>query len=151
MQRTLPRALAIAAAALLVGGFTAGCASDASEQVSSAAVAVTPSPGVVALADPAAFAATIEEPGVTIVDVRTPAEFAQGHIEGAVNIDLENAASFIDGVSALSPDETYAVYCRSGNRSAEATNYMTGQGFNSVVELRDGIIAWQDAGLPVVQ
>lgn len=151
MQRTRSRVLAIALAALLAGGFTAGCSSDSAEPTSSDAVAVTPSPGVVALVEPNAFAATIEAPGVTVIDVRTPEEFAQGHIEGAVNIDLQDTAAFIEGVAVLNPDDPYAVYCRSGNRSAAATSYLTEQGFVSIVELQDGIVAWEDAGLPVVQ
>ena len=89
------------------------------------------------------------EAGAQIIDVRTPAEFASGHIDGAVNIDV-SAPDFTEQIAELDPAKTYAVYCRSANRSAVATDYMAQQGFGSVYDLTGGIIAWQSAGLPVV-
>ncbi|MDO9590965.1 MAG: rhodanese-like domain-containing protein, partial [Microcella sp.] len=58
------------------------------------------------------------EPGTIVIDVRTPAEFASGHLEGAINIDVQSA-DFDSRISELDADGTYFVYCRSGNRSGQ--------------------------------
>jgi len=103
--------------------------------------------GAVQAVDTQEFA-TVVDSGAAVIDVRTPEEFAAGHIEGAVNIDV-NGPDFDQRVSELDTSETYAVYCRSGNRSV-ATQLMAQQGFTSVYDLSGGIIAWEDTGLPVV-
>lgn len=95
------------------------------------------------------FANVIATPGVQIIDVRTPEEFAEGHIEGAVNYNVQGP-DFADQIAGLDPSGTYAVYCRSGNRSVAAVEYMAGQGINGIFELESGIIGWEEAGLPVV-
>lgn len=87
------------------------------------------------------FAAATEVEGVTVVDVRTPAEFAEGHLPGAVNIDVEDP-SFPAKVAELDPDAQYAVYCRSDNRSRVAIDYMTAAGVAHTVGLEGGIGAW---------
>ena len=99
--------------------------------------------------DPAMFANVVATPGVQIIDVRSPEEFAQGHIEGAVNYNVEGP-DFVAQISALDPMGTYAVYCRSGNRSQVAVNAMSSIGINGIFELESGIISWEDAGFPVV-
>ena len=85
-----------------------------------------------------------------LVDVRTPAEFAAGHIAGATNIDVE-AADFATKIGALDKGAAYALYCRSGNRSGVAMQAMLSSGFTHVFHLGGGIGAWQSAGQPVVQ
>lgn len=90
------------------------------------------------------FALAVEQPGVTVVDVRTPAEFADGHLPGAVNINLEDPA-FPDAIAALDATADYAVYCRSGNRSRVAMDYMTQAGVTQTVGLEGGITAWKGA------
>lgn len=95
-----------------------------------------------------AFAAEAARPGSTLIDVRTPAEFASGHLAGAVNIDVQGPG-FADAVAGLDPAGHYAVYCHSGNRSAVAVSYLREHGFGSVAELAGGITAWQAAGRPV--
>ncbi len=104
--------------------------------------------GAVQAVDTQEFAAVVDS-GAAVIDVRAPEEFAAGHIEGAVNIDV-NGPDFDQRISELDTSETYAVYCRSGNRSAVATQLMAQQGFTSVYDLSGGIIAWEDAGLLVV-
>ncbi|MDN4476644.1 rhodanese-like domain-containing protein [Demequina sp. SYSU T00192] len=89
----------------------------------------------------AAFAVAAAEEGVTIVDVRTPAEYAEGHLPGAVNIDV-SGGDFEAQVSALDPEAEYAVYCRSGSRSRAAIDIMTGAGVEHTVGLEGGIGAW---------
>jgi len=91
-----------------------------------------------------AFALAVEQPGVTVVDVRTPAEFADGHLPGAVNINVEDPA-FPNAIAALDATADYAVYCRSGNRSRVAMDYMTQAGVTRTVGLEGGITAWKGA------
>ncbi len=83
------------------------------------------------------------------LDVRTPSEFAAGHITGAVNLDVESA-EFPQLVATLDPAKNYAVYCRSGNRSKVAMTAMNQAGFTHLFDLAGGIGAWQSAGGPVV-
>ena len=95
------------------------------------------------------FVTTSAEPGTVVVDVRTPGEFAAGHVDGAVNIDVESP-SFGSEIAALPKDTTYAVYCRSGRRSTLATDQMAEAGFTSLVNLQGGIADLQSAGAPIV-
>ncbi|MBK8334004.1 MAG: rhodanese-like domain-containing protein [Acidimicrobiaceae bacterium] len=85
---------------------------------------------------------------LTVIDVRTPAEFANGHIDGAVNLDLEGGG-FSAGIAALDHGTPYLVYCQSGRRSAIAAETMVAAGFTQVYDM-GGLTAWQSAGLPVV-
>ena len=99
-------------------------------------------------ADVKAFSELIEEPGVVLLDVRTPKEFAEGHLEGAINID-QNESNFVEMVKAAIPtDKKIAVYCRSGRRSANAAGKLADVGYKCV-NLKGGILAWKDAKLPV--
>jgi rhodanese-related sulfurtransferase len=75
-----------------------------------------------------------------LVDVRTPAEFLSGHIDKAINIDIENS-SFESEIKNLDKSKTYFVYCRSGNRSGQAVQIMRSNGINSIYELSGGIIS----------
>jgi phage shock protein E len=95
------------------------------------------------------FQAHMNDDGTTILDVRTPEEFAEGHIEGAVNID-HGSPGFGDIVGELDKDATYAVYCRSDNRSGQAVQRMLSEGFTDLYHLDGGIIAWAEAGNEVV-
>ena len=83
------------------------------------------------------FRASLSD-GVTVLDVRTPQEFADGHIAGAVNIDV-NSPDFAQQVAELDPEGTYAVYCRSGNRSRTAMAVMQDAGLSDVFGLEGGI------------
>jgi rhodanese-related sulfurtransferase len=95
------------------------------------------------------FAAKIADPSVTLIDVRTAGEFASGHIKGAINIDWESG-TFERDVLALDKAKTYAVYCRSGNRSGQATSQMAKDGFTSIFNLNGGIIDWTNSGQVLV-
>ncbi len=66
-----------------------------------------------------------------IIDVRTPEEFATGHLDGAVNIDIQ-AADFRERVMELDPSGEYFIYCRSGNRSGQAISQMSQMGFTTM-------------------
>ncbi len=88
----------------------------------------------------------IEGGKAVVIDVRTPAEFEEGHIPGAQNIDIYDTA-FEEKIEMLSPDITYVVNCRSGGRSASACSAMEEFGFTDARNLEGGIIAWEKAGL----
>ena len=96
-----------------------------------------------------AFAATIQNSGVVVLDVRTSAEFESGHIANSVNIDVE-AGSFENEIANLDKNAQYAVYCHSGRRSGIAAELMEKNGFKEIHNLKDGIISWQAAGYPLV-
>ena len=89
-------------------------------------------------------------PDFIILDVRTPEEFADGHIEEAINLDFY-AETFRDELDGMDKSQTYLIYCRSGNRSGKALNIMTELNFGVVYNISDGIIGWQAEGLPTVK
>jgi rhodanese-related sulfurtransferase len=95
------------------------------------------------------FSSKVAEAGVITLDVRTPDEFAEGHIEGAQLIDFQSG-NFESEISSLDKGATYAVYCRSGNRSGQAVKVMHDAGFHNVYNLNGGVIDWANAGLPLV-
>ena len=95
------------------------------------------------------FSAKIAEAGVITLDVRTPGEFAEGYIEGARLIDFQSG-NFENEIASLDKNATYAVYCRSGNRSGQAVKIMHDASFHDVYNLDGGVIDWTNAGLPLV-
>jgi len=89
-------------------------------------------------------------PDFIIIDVRTPDEYAGGHISGAINIDY-NATTFKDDVEKLNKDDTYLVYCRTGVRSGMAQGIMKDAGFKNVTSLTGGITEWIAQGFETVK
>lgn len=83
-----------------------------------------------------------------VLDVRTPEEYAKGHLPGAVLLDFK-AADFATKLGALDPKKTYLVHCASGGRSAKACEQMYELGFPRVANLEGGFKAWEAAGKPV--
>lgn len=131
MRKSLTTTLGGAAAALLMLTSACSSGSDAVEKVDSAeAVEI------------------IEAGEHTVIDVRTPAEFAAGHVDGSENIDV-SAGSFEQQVEQLDKDEEYVVYCQSGNRSAQAADKMAELGFTEIVD-GGGIVDLQSAGADIV-
>lgn len=101
-------------------------------------------------ADVQGFAELVRDTNVVVLDVRTADEFAEGHIERAVNIDYKKD-DFMDRAKATLPTgKTIAIYCRSGRRSANAASMLAPEGY-VLVNLKGGIIDWQNAGMPVVK
>ena len=88
------------------------------------------------------------KPDMVILDVRTPSEFDDGHIEGAINIPVDYLAERLD---ELSKDDELLVYCRTGNRSARAVEILDDNGFTKIFHMNEGITGWIDAGYPVVE
>jgi len=85
-----------------------------------------------------------------IIDVRTPQEFAEGHLEGAVNIDVQSP-EFDSIVANLPTDGEYFIYCRSGNRSGQAINRMQAIGFTDMINGGSVQQATNMSGIPVVK
>ena len=99
--------------------------------------------------DASKFAEKIAESDVVVLDVRTPEEFNGGHIINAINIDIYNDY-FNSDISTLDKSKSYAVYCRSGKRSVDASNEMDSIGFKATYNLTGGIIEWIDSGRETV-
>lgn len=93
----------------------------------------------------AEFVSQSQAADVVIVDVRTPAEFNEGHIVNALNIDVESINSDSD-LAGLDKSVTYALYCRSGNRSSIAAGKMSEAGFTSILNAQVGFIDLLGAG-----
>lgn len=85
-----------------------------------------------------------------IIDVRTPGEFAEGHLEGAVNIDVQSP-EFGTLVTDLPTDGEYVVYCQSGNRSTAAIDRMEILGFTSVANAGGVDAASSATGIAIVK
>lgn len=94
------------------------------------------------------FENIIKGDSVQILDVRTPLEYAEGHIAGALNINVQSDDFQQVAEKELSKDSTILVYCRSGRRSMNAAEILTKLGYK-VINLKGGIIEWREDGLPV--
>ncbi len=100
---------------------------------------------------PQTFSQKIQQlPDEVILDVRTPEEYAGGHINGARNMDW-NAGNFEEAIAGMDKNKPVMVYCLSGGRSAEAAKTLRNAGFKQVYELKGGMMAWRKAGLPQAQ
>ena len=87
------------------------------------------------------------EPEMVILDVRTPSEYEDAHIEGAINIPVEE---IVDRLNELSANDVILVYCRTGNRSGTAVGIMEENWFSKIYHMYEGISTWISEGLPVV-
>jgi phage shock protein E len=97
------------------------------------------------------FAAKLVAEGkVTVLDVRTPAEFAEGHIAGATNINFM-AKDFAIRVGQLDRDRVYLLHCATGGRSKRCLPQLRQLGFRQIYHLDGGFSAWEEAGKPVVK
>lgn len=144
--------LSLATVAALSLGLS-GCSSTDAAAPASAAVqgpaAPVTAPASPQRVDATEFSSIVTSPGVTVIDVRRPDEFAAGHVEGAVNYNVEGP-DFATQIAALDPSGVYAVYCHSGNRSQVAVAAMADAGVTGIYELQTGIAGWEAAGLPTV-
>ena len=96
------------------------------------------------------FEKVIADTAVIRLDVRTPEEYAEGHIEGAQNIDVLNNTFEEKACATLPKDKTIALYCRSGKRSKKAANILAAKDYQ-VVELNTGYLGWTSAGKNVTK
>ncbi len=98
---------------------------------------------------PAAAPIALQQ-GTVIIDVRTPAEFAAGHLEGALNIDVQGA-DFSSAIAELPVDGSYVIYCKSGNRAGQAMTQMSSLGFTDMVNAGSLADASSATGVSIVQ
>ena len=96
------------------------------------------------------FQTYIADGNVQLLDVRTADEFAEGHIAGAVLVDVNEDGFMEKAMAVLSTERPVAVYCRSGRRSARAATLLANQGYK-VTNLDGGVLAWQDHGKELVK
>ena len=98
---------------------------------------------------PDEFEQAIAESDVQLIDVRTPEEYEQGHIVGAMNIDWKSDSFTDDAASMLDMSKTIAIYCKAGRRSHAAAGKLYTMGYQHIVELQGGFEAWKTAGKTV--
>jgi rhodanese-related sulfurtransferase len=89
-------------------------------------------------------------PSFVIIDIRTPEEYASGHIEGAVNINY-HSETFVPDLGKLDKETTYLVYCRTGRRTSDTVGIMVRLGFTTIYRFNGDILRWKAEGLPVVK
>lgn len=127
-----------AAAAIFAAAPLAACAAqDAAPPSESRS-----SPAVTTI-DAAALADLSGEGDPILIDVRTPEEFAEGHLPGAINLPVE---SFDPAAVPMEEGRETILYCRSGRRSERAATMLADHVGEMVRHLDGGILAWQDAG-----
>lgn len=89
-------------------------------------------------------------PNFVILDVRTPEEFRDGHINNAVNLNY-NSPTFKTDLNGLDKTKSYLIYCRTSGRSRAAFNMMKDLGFQEVYHMLGGIVRWMSEGLPTTK
>ncbi len=127
---------------ILLAAVVASCGSQSSSEIPTGDVDIGAARDLIA-----------QEKDVIVLDVRTPAEFALGHIEGALNINIAGA-DFTEKVSKLDRDKSYIVHCAANTengRAARSVDIMSGLGFNNLLSMEGGFMAWEKADHPVVK
>ena len=94
---------------------------------------------------PPAQARELIDRGAQVVDVRTPAEHAAGHIAGSTHVPLERLS---EDARELDREQPLVVYCRGGNRSEAAAEALRNSGWDAH-SIDGGLVAWHDEGLPL--
>jgi phage shock protein E len=122
----------------------------AQPKTNSGVTARAKTPGAAHKVDVTEFEKLWQDKQNIVLDVRTPKEFAAGHIPGAMNLDV-NAPGFEQKLRELKPERRYLVHCAAGGRSARACEVMSHQGLTNLVDLAPGFKAWEKAGKPVEQ
>lgn len=96
------------------------------------------------------FKALVDSSKGIVLDVRTPNEYNQGHIKGAVMVDFYSK-DFKEEVKKLDSSKPVYLYCRSGNRSSKSINTLKDLGFKEIYNLQNGIIDWQRNGFELIK
>lgn len=94
-----------------------------------------------------AYALIRDNSDLRVLDIRTPREFSEGHIKGAININYRDA-DFEEQLGKLDKNATYILHCRSGGRSSASLSKFEKLGFEHILHLNRGINEWQQAKLP---
>lgn len=97
-----------------------------------------------------AFKKELAEQKGVILDVRTPAEYAKGHLPHAINVNYLDP-TFKQVIKNLKPEQPYFIYCAVGGRSAKACAQLKSSGLPKIYNLEGGITAWQQAGEVMVK
>ena len=126
-----------------IGLSTTGCSAQAGQASQSA-----PADGIIVLAPQAFIDQAKSDTTSFLLDVRTPKEYAEGHLAGSQQLDYLNSEAFDAGISKLDKSRTYYIYCRSGKRSHGACLKMQKQGFK-IYDMEGGILNWIKLGMPV--
>lgn len=87
-------------------------------------------------------------PAIQLLDVRTPGEFASGHLRNARNLDIRDP-EFEKKIAQLDPKRPLVVYCLAGSRSAKAAEILSKAGFKQIYDVQGGFVKWSGTGLPV--
>lgn len=124
-----------------------GCG-QAQEKKEKKSAGAPPPVGRVKDAEVAEFARMAANTNIIVLDVRTPREYAAGHLAGAVNLNLR-AADFAAQAARLDKGRTYLVHCAVGARSVSACQKLGEMGFTNLVNLKTGLNGWEAAGQPV--
>jgi len=93
---------------------------------------------------------SLKQEEILLIDVRTPREFEQGHLENSININIADR-SFKEEVTKLDKSQPVYVYCKVGGRSAKAASILKEMGFEEVYDLQGGIRNWERSGMKVVK
>ena len=104
----------------------------------------------VQVVDIATYEKQLQQPEVQLIDVRTPEEFNEGHLENAKNINIMGD-DFDSQVASLDKTKPVMVYCKSGGRSAKASARLKELGFTSITDLEGGITNWNSENKPTVK
>ncbi|UKM64663.1 rhodanese-like domain-containing protein [Flavobacteriaceae bacterium GSB9] len=91
-----------------------------------------------------------QDEDIQLIDVRTPKEYNELHIKGAVNFNFYDE-NFAEHLIALNKEKPVYVYCRSGKRSAQSVAELKKQGFTTIYDLQGGILNWMQKGFNVTQ
>lgn len=83
------------------------------------------------------------DPDAVILDVRTPAEVAEGFIPGAIAMDIQNTSEFYKHAQEMDASKNYYIYCRSGGRSGQACALFNALGIKNAFNLIGGVLAWK--------
>lgn len=94
------------------------------------------------------FEQKLQDSDIQLVDVRTPAEFADGHLPNAINVNVMDD-NFDAEMAKLDKEKPVMVYCKSGGRSAKAASKLKVQGFKNITDLDGGITSWKQAEKPI--
>ncbi len=93
-----------------------------------------------------------QQPGLPVIDVRTPAEFEQLHAVSAINVPLDKLSpSAVKAAVSFGEGEPYYILCRSGARADIAATQLESAGLTGGVVIKGGTVAWDEAGFPVVR
>jgi rhodanese-related sulfurtransferase len=104
----------------------------------------------VQVVDVATFETKLKQPEVQLVDVRTPEEFSNGHLENAINCNIMSD-EFEAQVASLDKTKPLLIYCKSGGRSAKAAERLKELGFKNITDLEGGITNWNNENKPTVK